>query len=134
MQRVNHSTGAADENLIVDDGGLGECRHVTVKSECPLQFQLADLIDAQSGGFDGLKPRIVSVRTPAIPDGLRFRGDGYALVRAIGARRKRNPATVGAKISSNGFALVTAHRIGDRHHHAKIQRAQNAACRHLAER
>lgn len=61
-------------------------------------------------------------------------GNGHVAIAAVGACGKVERWRVRAEVSCHGLALLPTHRIGDRHHCAPIERAENARRRHLIER
>ena len=57
--RVHDTTGAADEQMAVEHGRLREGRRVAVEAEGPLQLEIPDLLDAESGPRLRLEARVV---------------------------------------------------------------------------
>ena len=57
----------------------------------------------------------------------------HAAIAAVRARGKIDRRCAGAEVGRHGLPLLAAHRIGDGHHGAKVQSAQDALGRHLVQ-
>ena len=124
IQRVDHAAGAAGEHRAVEEGGGSEGDDVAGKSESPLEFQLAQLADAETGLIARHVTRVIIRWTPAIPV-ARARACHRALAGGTEVLRCLElPARHTQKVG-DGLAFIALQRIRDAHHQTEVQGAKN---------
>ena len=133
IERVDHSGGAAHEDMSIDNGGLRVSGNVAVETESPFQFELADLADGEAGLIGGLEARIIRCRAPAIPRKRRvlFQADGALFAKCFGFGTGLGAGR--AEVRRHRYAFIAAQRIGGGHHDAGIHGAENSHRRHFLQ-
>ena len=114
--------------------GCAKADGVAVEAERPLQLEIPDLLDAESGPRLRLEARVIGAGTPAVPRDGRARRKPDRTVRAVGARLRSGDGVGGAQVRGHRQALVAVHGEGDGHHRAGVERADDARGRHLPQR
>ncbi len=131
---MHHTASAADEHLVANHRWLREGGDIAVESKRPLELQLRHLCRTETGERGGSKASVVARGTPAVPGKGVI---GTQRDRSIAAERRCRRRCIASGLAEkgrDGLAFVVAQLIGDGHHRAKIQGAQDPRGGHRLER